>query len=661
MATEKPALSRTSLLLMLLSLLLVNAPHTTHMPLWESVAVLLTLLWHLLIIFGYLGPPRRWLLVMLTVATGLGILLSYGTLIGRDAGVALLVAMSILKLIESRTHRDAMVLLFLAYFLVITNFLFTQSIPTVLYMLLVAWMITATMISVNEPPGAPLPLKRKLATGATLIAQAVPLMLVLFILVPRIPGPLWFLPDESREGLTGLSDSMTPGSISNLTRSGEVAFRVEFIDDPPPQDQLYWRGPVLTHFDGLRWTQAELFNIRQTGQNGMLGESIDYWLTLQPHGRRWMLALDIPARVPQGSFLGHEYQLVSHRSINEVKRWRLSAALDYWIDPQLRHTLRRANLRLPSEINPRTLELARRWRRELGTEEELGQIVERARRYFAEQEFSYTLSPPLLTSANRVDEFLFDSRQGYCEHYAGAFVALMRAAGIPARVVTGYQGGELNPVGNYLIVRQSEAHAWAEVWLEEGGWLRVDPTAWVSPSRVEQGVREALGEEASGALPLISRNDIPLLRQITLRWDALNNAWNLWVLGYGPEQQRAFLSRFGLGSWERMTIALVLVTAAVGFIVVGLTLWRQRRRFERDPIVGPYRRLCRRLAAAGLAKADSETPRAFAERVAESRPSIGESIATLTALYYRLRYGPDQPPRLANRYRRLARRFSVKQ
>lgn len=623
--------------------LMVLAPHVVRVPVWISVLFLLFAGWRLYAFRSGIAPPHRYVLTVVVLAMLAGVYLSYHTLTGRNAGVAMLAALAGMKILETRTIRDAYVLVFLGYFLVVTNFLFSQSIPAGLYMLVVVVVLTGTLIAVTAEEPALTP-QRKLKLSFAMLAQAVPLMLVAFLLFPRIPGPLWGLPKDAYSARSGLSDTMRPGNISRLSLSGEVAFRVRFDGDIPPRQKLYWRGPVLWNTDGEIWRQDEFRRVRQiTADNkGML--PVYYTITLEPHDRRWLFGLDLPVSIPEGKVMSTDFELRSRKPVRERIRYSMRSYLDYeavrtsWQDIQ-------RGLALPDGKHPQARALALEWRKELG---EGRRIVDRALAYFREQPFFYTLTPPVLTG-DSVDEFLFGTRRGFCEHYAAAFAVLMRAAGVPTRIVTGYQGGEVNELGDFLTVRQRDAHAWAEVWLEKGGWVRVDPTAAVAPERIQLGMDAAIpppiGPRAFNIQP--SEPVRRAFRSLRQSWDALNSAWNEWVLGYGPDRQRLFLSRFGLDSRDLIRLALALLTF-VGLLLGAVALWLARRPGTRDPVLRAYRRFQRKLARAGLKRETGEGPLDFGRRVTAARPDLAGPVQRITALYVGLRYASqaDDPREL---------------
>ena len=619
---------------LLSALALVMLPHALHQPLWITGIVIASGALYAWRTQAGRPLPGRALRVLLALGGAAGVLLSYGTVLGRDAGVALLVVMLALKLLELNSLRDAMVAAFLAYFLIVTQFLYEQNIPMAGYLFLAALWVTAALIALNRDGRMASPWE-PLGLSGRLLLQSIPLMLVLFILFPRLPGPLWTLPRDAHSGMTGLSDRMEPGSISQLSQSDAVAFRVEFDGTPPPANARYWRGPVLWRFDGRTWTPGWM-GVR-AADDGVRNatDPVRYTVTLEPNNQRWLFALDMPISAPQGAWLTADFRLVSRKPVIDRRRYTAESALQYTADPDLSSVTRRQALQLPADGDPRARTLATTLRAAARDDSDyVRQILAR----FRNEPYVYTLSPPLL-GQDPVDEFLFETRRGFCEHYAGAFVFLMRAAGVPSRVVTGYQGGEDNPMAGYTIVRQSDAHAWAEVWLKGQGWVRVDPTAAVSPLRIELGLGSAV--DLGDPLPFLRRTDlgwVEALRQLRFAWDTLDNYWNQWVLGYGPELQREFLGRLGLRGLTWLGLGLAAVGGAALFtVIIGLVLTR-RPRASADPVVRAYLRLCARLSRVGLEREPHETPESFADRVARARPDLADAVRELSELYVRLRY-----------------------
>jgi transglutaminase-like putative cysteine protease len=638
-------------LLLLLACVLALAPQAGHLPTWIICTGITLLLWRSWISFRGNRMPPRWLLLPIAVLAMGGVFASFDTLFGRDAGVAMLALLLMLKLLEMRARRDLFVVVFLSFFLLLTNFFYSQSIATAVLTVAAIIALLTAQLSFQYTGVVP-PLRRRLRSALFIFALAAPLTIALFVLFPRIQGPLWGLPKDANAGRSGLSDSMSPGNIAQLALSRDVAFRVKFLDPVPPQSRLYWRGVVLNHFDGRSWTR------RPNAASGMprslkAQTSVRYQITQEPGSRPWLFALDMPQGAPQlidnPVTLTPDRQLVARQPLDERVRYQVTSALDYTLQADAAPDTLHDDLLLPRGYNPITLRFAAALHSRFHSDAER---IKAVLDFFggSEYKFVYTLQPPLL-GANSVDEFLFRTRAGFCEHYAGAFVVLMRAMGIPARVVTGYQGGEINPVDGFLTVRQSDAHAWAEVWLPKRGWLRIDPTAAVSPDRI---MRNAAGAETrepllDGLIELNTGRDA-LLSRLRFRWDAINNGWNQWVLNYTPQRQKNLLRSLGFDNIGWWTLAL-LTLAAGAVIMLAIAIPMLAGRSRRDPIERAYDSLCRRMARHGMAPYPHEGPRSYGRRLramaslpADARSAIEQFLHLLeTARYARL----DQASRTA--------------
>jgi transglutaminase-like putative cysteine protease len=643
-------LSLINLTAILGSLAMVIAPHAVHLPTWIPALVAVILLARFYFGWRRRKLPSKWLLIAVALACIAGIALSYRTLYGRDVGVAMLTVMMALKVMEMSKPRDTMVAVLLAYFLVVTNFFYSQSIPTALYMLLVVWAITATMINLQHQAGKP-ELIAVLRHAAMMILQGIPIMLALFVLFPRVQGPLWGLPQINYSAKSGLSESMAPGDVSALSLSDEVAFRVLFENLPEKPSQLYWRGPVLWNYDGRTWRAG--VNLTAAGSRvEALGTPLRYSVTMESHDRYWMFAVDMAMTVPQGAYLTTDYQLFSRRIVRERLRYDMQSSPQYRIGVDEGPGTLRLARRLPPESSPRARALVAQWREQDGSDRD---IVTHALALFSEQPFMYTLEPPQL-DGDPVDQFLFETRSGFCEHYASAFTFLMRAAGIPARVVTGYLGGEVNPVDGYFVVRQSDAHAWSEVWLAGEGWVRVDPTAAVSPLRIERGLAAAVPQSD---LAVLNRNRFDWLKQARYAWDAVANTWNQWVLGYTPDRQVRFMAQFGLAdvTWQNMVIILAAVSGSI-ILALSLALLFRINALRPDPVQRAYLSYCDAMAKRGAARKPSEGPRDFAARVSMQFPELREAAHRISALYVALRYGGDDDDRKLQDLREAVRTLS---
>jgi protein-glutamine gamma-glutamyltransferase len=619
---------------------LASFPHWQRLPLWipmSHVGLLVARIY-----FPYKFPALwsqqkgtinivRLLLMFAGVA---GVYGSYGSLAGRDVGVALLVLLAGFKIFESNSKRDFYISTYLGYFLIITNFFYTQTIPTATYMMLVIIIMTAGLIDFNDTEQQLTLLKRfKLST--TLLIQAIPLLLVLFILFPRVNGPLWGLPKDAFTSTTGISDQMTPGSISKLVQSDEVAFRVTFKGDIPEQSTLYWRGPVLWQTDGRKWTMGSDKSDQVPTPIEFTGEPIHYDVTIEPSNKKWLFGLEMVSNLPDKTYFTNDYQLKTLEPIRVRQAFKLSSYTAFRINNNKYADIERGLL-LPDTTHPKTRELASKLRDEY---KDPLLIIEGALDWLKNKNFIYTLTPPLI-AGDMVDEFLFNTRQGFCEHYAAAFTVLMRAAGIPARVVTGYQGGEVNPLGNYLIVRQREAHAWTEVWVENQGWMRIDPTSIISPTRVNEGINNAM-PDAIIDIPLGLEGNkaaVRIWQRLRNTVDMVNYQWAQWVLGYGPARQKRFLQYLGFNAidWKALTFYLFIL---LGIIVAAITAYIfSKTPKTNEPARKYYAIFCKKMAKAGLVRKSYEGPVDFAKRVSKTRKDLTKEIQNITNLYVLIRY-----------------------
>ena len=612
-AAKRPlARDKADTLLLLAGCALVLAPHALQVPGWIALLCGALLAWRSWITFSGVRLPPRWLLLPLALLAMAGVYIQYKTLLGQQAGIAMLTLLLAFKLLEMHARRDLFVTLYLGFFLILTGFLHSQEIGAALMALTATIVLLGAQLSFQYTGMVP-PLRQRLWLGARVAAYAVPLMLLLFLLFPRIEGPLWRMPGDANAGRTGLSETMEPGNIAQLAMSENVAFRVRFLGAVPPRPQLYWRGIVMDSYDGRSWKHDSVpLPMRAAPPRS---EGLSQIITLEPHGRHWLFALELPQAAPQlpdatPATLAADGSLRSARPVRDRLRYTAISDPDTRLQADTPRIYMQRLLDLPPGYNPATLAFAADLRRE--SDDPL-KIADRILQTFREQPFRYTLEPPLL-GRHAMDEFLFTHRAGFCEHYASAFVVLMRAAGVPARVVTGYQGGELNPVDNFLTVRQSDAHAWAEIWVEGRGWLRYDPTAAVAPERIEMNL--ASTQPQDGLAGVMNQNAVTRSWITALRynWDAINNGWNQWVLSYSSERQHSLLQRLGFDNADwRVLVWLTLAGGAIFTALMALRLLGDRRKL--DPLRALHERFCRRMAARGLARAPHEGPLAYRQRI----------------------------------------------
>lgn len=665
-AVTRPALTlpRAARYWQIAALLVSVLPQMDRLPPWLSVLVVLACAWRLPVLEKHLPAPGIFLRLLVLAAGMAGVFYSHHTFLGPEGGVSFLLLCAVLKMQESRHSRDFFVSAILDFFILATAFLFSQSLLLTLYVAVACVMVLAALLSLQqrESAGVGLTLRR----AGVLMLQAVPLMLVLFVFFPRLP-PLWTLNFTQDSGRTGMSDSMSPGDISRLSESSEPAFRVEFQGRIPPSSQLYWRGLVLTHFDGQRWTQDETLNssvVTVTSATLLPAwvsaapteTAVKYRVTLEASDKPWLFALALPVSATNGVALTRDARLVYRQPVYERLAYDVESWPGHQVDAQeLPPWLRNISLQLPASGNPQAREMARRWLNTSGSPEN---YVRNVLDWFRQERFFYTLRPPVL-GENRIDDFLFRTRRGFCEHYASSFVFLMRAAGIPARVVAGYQGGEKSPLANYWLVRQLDAHAWAEVWLPGQGWVSVDPTSAVAPDRIQRGAPQLANNSAywgDSGMSTVRYNQYRLLKSLRQLSDYVNYRWHQNVLGYDSERQQGFMMRL-LGD-SGLLWRLVVMGGALGGLAGLLFLWALRgHRRALHPLDNAYRCYCERLARRGVIREAGEGPQAFARRVASTVPALAAEANEFSSLYMALRYRP--PGRstrlLEKRLRRLAR------
>ncbi len=632
------------------------APHTGAVNAWVQAALAGAIIWRLGAALWRWPLPNTLLRAVLTLSGSFAVVFSYRKISGLDAGSALLILMLALKLLETHSARDRSIVILIAWFVLFASFLREQSVISIPQ--LAGGVVIGTLALLQSARlGTLLTPGRALQMTGRLLLHALPLALALFLLFPRLPGPFWALPSAGG-GRTGLSDQMSPGDITSLAQSDEVAFRVRFSGRPPSPAELYWRGPVLERFDGRRWrTQPDSVRDRTAPDHdyvsrGAAGQRLySYEITLEPNRQRWLLPLETPLSWDApGSRLTGPLELLQDRPVDRRMAWRgQSVALGSFNDSR---PPQRTNLDLPRNANPRSRALALEMRLAAASDQD---YLRRILTLFREQEFFYTLQPPAL-GEHSVDDFLFTARSGFCEHYASAFAVLARAAGLPARVVAGYQGAERNPVADYWIVRQSDAHAWTEVWLN-GRWVRYDPTAAVAPERIESGL--------DAALPGLAGNDLPLLgtsewfARLALNWDAVNATWDRWVLAFGPDQQSALLKGFGVHAPTLRDIALACAVTVSAVLLVFTWFGTRATRVRRDPVEESWQRLCRRLAKTVRAREAAEGPAEYAAAVARLRPDLGAAVEALAARYLRLRYDGIPTTTDTQHFARLVRQLRV--
>jgi protein-glutamine gamma-glutamyltransferase len=646
--------SQKIILPIIAALVVAIFPHIGRLPLW--IVLWCGIMWGytLLSLRFQWQRPGKTLRTILAVSGMLGLLLTFSHRLDQDAYLGLLAVMAALKPFEMVSHRDRMITCFLAYFIVITSLFLSETLLMTIYMLISVGVTTAVLIRINDPGGR---IKENLKLSGVIMAQAIPLTLLLFFLFPRIEGSLfglWF----SNTAKTGFSELLSPGGVARLVENNDVAFRASFEGGIPHASRLYWRGIVFDEFDGRTWHAS-----RHAVQADRLPEGrepIAYTVMLEPHHYRWLFALDMPARsAPQAEMLT-DYTLRASHWVNRKIRYEMTSYLHYHTGPEDEQILHKST-RLPADINPGARRLAAEITADAGTvAEKAGRVFD----FFRDNGFVYTLFPPRL-GRDSVDDFIFSARRGYCEHYASAFAFMMRSINVPARVVGGYLGGEANPYADYLIVRQSDAHAWVEIWDPEKGWMRMDPTAAVAPDRILEGPQSALpaGEMADFFDRKYLKSISGFFQQVRFRWDAVSIQWSAFFEGYSYDAQQALLARIGIRpGMLSVTLKAVLLLLAMAGMILGACAWVTMRptRFRTDPVEKYYARFCDKLARAGLPRKPHQGPVDYLRDVVKHRPELEHDMVPVMDLYVSLRYRDQISTLLISEFIRKVRRFDPK-
>jgi len=626
------------------SLSFAMAPQLLRMPVPVVVVALLPLFWRI----G--AELRGWKPLPALVrhgATALALFtlyISHGNIAGRRAAVSLLTIMLALKLIESYRIRDARLIVSFSLFLCATQFMFTQGILMPFYGAVTVILVLVTLtqlhrneafIAFDETPSVSASLFSELGFSFRLLVLAIPVGLAFFLLFPRWVTPLWGIPEATLDAKSGLSDSMSPGSIQNLFMDDSPAFRITFESQVPRPSELYWRGPVFWDFNGESWRGSVLGNtLSAPSQPDEAGAKWSYTVQLEPNEQHWLFSLDYPATTPVNARITVDFQILRNQPVTQLLQYSIVSDPDFVDSPKLADSLKKSALNLPENFNPRTRKLIEQWERE-GLNGPA--MVRRALSHFNQEAFHYSLQSPLL-GKHSVDEFLFDTRTGYCEHYASALTVMMRMAGLPSRIVTGYQGGWYNKTGEYLLVRQSDAHAWSEVWFPGAGWTRVDPTAAVSPLRIARGSLGAL----SAPRHLL---DYAWLRNFRNEIDIVQQRWNDWVVKYNAKSQMQMFSALGLERLSpSMLVTMLIIVIAVFSILLLPFILRVKGPGNKDPLRAIWLKFLKRLKTAGFEALPSAAPIELAQAAAEQLPQESRSINLVADLYSRSRYARIPPP-----------------
>ena len=657
MSAAHALIPRNSLVWLLTAQIVALLPHLPRLPLWVAVVWISCALARVQIQRMRWRYPGLLFQVVALVAVTLGVFLAQGTLIGLDAAVMLLLLLFMLKLLEMRKPRDALVVIYLGFFIVATAFLFDQSIMLAAFQCFSLLVLVAALVGLQQSPGRNDP-ARAMRTGGVMLLQAVPLMLVLFLLFPRL-GPLWAVNAPGSQARTGLAESMTPADVAELARSGELAFRVAFDGPSPAQSALYWRAMTLVRFDGRSWSHSQVGAGTAPGHWTARGEPVSYQVIAGASQQPWVFSLRGAHSDDERLLLNNDFILQARRPLSRSIAYQVTSHPDSLLQAAgLDPLQRRINLHLPEGVDPRSRAFADELRQQYPQDADLLQAL---LRHFNHQPFHYTLRPPTLGRHSN-DEFLFDSQRGFCAHFAGAMTFVLRAAGIPARVVAGYQGGEFNPRGNHVLVHQFDAHAWVEAWLPGQGWVSVDPTFQVAPERIERGLQSALQGEGSfledSPLSALRYRNISWINNARLFWDNANYQWQLRVLGYQSERQMDFFQRWlGTADWQRIGL---ITLGALGLCMLPLAWWilrPARRAVTRQQRA--WHTLNRRLARLQLQALTGEGPRAWQQRISAVLPRQRAEIDGFFDVYVQLTYAEPAPEQVALLSAQLERRLAV--
>jgi transglutaminase-like putative cysteine protease len=645
--------NKSSLVFLLASIGLIAFPHIENIPIALFAYFYFLLSWRLTGIWKPNWLPNKLTLFFLTVC-GLALIYSqHHGVLGRDAGTRLFVTALALKLLEIKSARDLYLITYLAFIVAASQFLYKQSLWMAAYILFVCCVLLATLICINSHKPQPL---AALKTASIILVQAIPVAVVLFILFPRIEAPKWMFFNEKHQAKVGLGDSMEPGSISDLGLSEELVFRVKFTGDLPPPSQRYWRGPVLSYTDGKKWTQQKDLRFRPLLDKPVVtGSPYQYTLLMEPQDKNWVFALEMPGDYALPLSLNANYQLITSENPDKRAEYKITSYLSYNTG-----TLARADYKDATQLpNPPSGKIKQLVKQLHGFDNAPEPFINQLLNHFRKEDFHYTLTPPLMEE-NPIETFLFETRYGFCSHYAAAFVYLMRVASIPARVVTGYQGGELNKVGNFLEIRQADAHAWAEVWLENKGWVRFDPTAAIAPERIEKNIN--VDQLTPGGVIRymstgIGQAAFDWLKQTRQLWSNIDYNWQRWVINYDNKDQSRYLSTLGIADIRAMIYGMI---GSIGLITALLSWFLLHQKQQAiDPVVRIYNRFCKKLARLGQLKGQCEGAKDFAERVKIKLPDQASAIDQITGLFIKLRYGKNATPDDLKRFKQWVARFKI--
>lgn len=649
-----PEFNKGILIFLLSAIGLIVFPHVYHLPIAVFVFFFLLLSWRFICVWKQNWLPKIQVIFFLTVIGIFILYIQHQGILGRNAGTSLFVTALGLKLLEIKKERDLYLITYLAFIVAASQFLYEQSILMAAYILLVCCVLLATLICINSRRQQTLP---ALKTAGIIVMQAIPIAVVMFILFPRIEAPRWMLFNDDHQARTGLSDSMEPGSISSLGLSDELAFRVKFAGAIPPPQERYWRGPVLSHTDGKHWTLLKNRTFEKIFNKPVVtGTPYQYTLLMEPQDKNWVFALDMPAEFSLPLTRNSNYQLITSENPDKRAEYKVTSYPKYNTGT-ITHTDYEDATQLPGEPSGKIKQLVKQLH---GFDDTPENFIKQLLEHFRKKNFHYTLAPPLMEK-NPIETFLFETRYGFCSHYAAAFVYLIRTANIPARIVTGYQGGELNRVGNFLEIRQANAHAWAEVWLKNQGWVRVDPTAAIAPERIEQDVNP--GRLMPGGIISFAPTSanaqavVNWLKKARQLWSSVDYNWQRWVINYDNMNQSRFLSSLGIDNIKAMIYWMIAIIGLITALLSWFLLYQKQKTTDKALLI--YNRFCKKIAKRGLLRSTGEGAKDFAERIKIQFPKRSKDIDQITAVFIELRYGKNATPDDLKRFNSLVAGFKV--
>ena len=599
------------------------------------------------LIYRSQAAPPSWVMIILMVFSLGLILFFYGGWNGQKAGISFLVLLVALKFLESRGLRDYFVTCLILYFLAASSFLFDSSITSIVIVLVYTIAITAILLKLSNPKE----IKALAAIGASteIIVKALPLAIFLFFFFPRIQGDFGFLPSQDfSEGKDALSNSLVAGEMAASAFDNSLAFRVQFDGAIPAREFLYWRSKVMNIERNFQWEvalpQLRRFNeaIRKRKAASLNNGDISYEILHEKTKDLFIPYLDYVAGISSGELLD-DYSVYISKPIDSDFNYRGSSTLKPSLPKPVK--LDRARLlQTTAQPSAKMQTLLRQWRSNASTDKQLADLVYK---WLADNEFSYSLRPPTLDQDRPLEDFIFNSKVGYCEHYASTFSTLMRWLGVPARIVVGYQGGSINKQGNFIEVKYSDAHAWSEVWVDQH-WQRYDATLVVSPERIEFGMdafadlwnSNLLGSQLDGRALSNILNPTGINGALNFIKENLNNIgyqWNKWIVNYDFDAQRKLLSRLGFSTRNSVS-TLVAILLLGGCSILLFYFWRLLPKPQR---IGEEQRVYLKFVALfskqGIDKALSETPNDFADKVIKKHPGLASKVRKIIDDYISLR------------------------